>query len=160
MAPIPQTTDAARSPRCPPVAEDRATLYLQIRLRAERYALSLEYVTEVVTLGEVTPVPGSPLTVLGLRHLRGEILPVLDLGRLLVIREDAVPRRLVIVADGARRAALAVEDVIDFGPLPEATETVASPLLRGGVIIEGALISVIDVPAVLGPNSSMALEPA
>jgi chemotaxis signal transduction protein len=101
------------------------------------------------------------VAVLGLCSLRGEILPVLDLGRLLVIGGAAMPRRLVIVGDGGRRAALAVEDVIDFGPLPEATEAVDSPLLRGGVIIERALISVIDVPAVLrSADSSMVSEPA
>jgi purine-binding chemotaxis protein CheW len=136
-------------------------LYLQIRLKTERYALSLEHLIEVVTLGEVTPVPGAPVTVLGLCSLRGEILPVLDLGRLLVIRGAATPRRLVIVADGDRRAALAVEDVTDFGQLPETTEAVDSPLLRGGVIVEGALISVIDVPAVLGStDGSTVSEPA
>lgn len=128
-------------------------MHLRIRLGAEHYALALEHVLEVVELDEVTPVPGSPATVLGLRNLRGEILPVLDLCTLLKIPGDGEPRRLVVVADGARRAGLAVDEVIDFSRLPEATATIDSPLLHGGVLLDGVLIGVVDVSAVLDTSA-------
>src|ERR1700733_1470568 len=131
-------------------------MHLRIRLGAEHYALGLEYVLEVVELGEITAVPGSGAALLGLRNLRGEILPALDLCVLLGITGDGERRRLVVVADGERRAGLAVDDVIDFSRLPEATATVDSPLVRGGVLVEGALVGVVDVSAVLdaSPSSS------
>jgi chemotaxis signal transduction protein len=125
-------------------------MHLRIRLGAEHYALGLEHVLEVVELGEITPVPGSSMTLLGLRNLRGEILPALDLAALLGIVGDGDPRRLVVVAEGELRAGLAVDEVIDIGQLPETRGIVDSSLLRGGVLVDGVLVGVVDVAAVLG----------
>jgi purine-binding chemotaxis protein CheW len=131
-------------------------MHLRIRLGAEHYALGLEHVLEVVELGEITPVPGSAETLLGLRNLRGEILPALDLRAVLGIAGDEEPRRLVVVADGPLRAGLVVDDAIDFSRLPETAPTVGSPLVPEDVLVDGALVGVVDVAAVLGspPGSS------
>ena len=48
-----------------------------------RYALELRWVTEVVSLGFVTPVPGAPPAFAGVTSLHGVITPVLRLGVLL-----------------------------------------------------------------------------
>ena len=125
-------------------------MHLRIRLGAEHYALDLEHVLEVVELGDVTPVPGAGATVIGLRNLRGEILPALDLSAMLGVAEGTAQRSLVVVAEGDRRAGLAVDEAIDLSELPEASASVDSLLIRGGVIVEGALVGVVDVPAVLG----------
>jgi purine-binding chemotaxis protein CheW len=136
-------------------------VHLRIRLGAEHYALGFEHVLEVVELGELTPVPGAPGTLIGLRNLRGELLPALDLAAVLGLAGEGEPRRLVIVADGERRAALAVDDVIDFSRLPPAPGTVDSVFLRGRVLVDGALVGVVDVPAVLGSSSGARVpEPA
>jgi purine-binding chemotaxis protein CheW len=124
-------------------------MHLRIRLGAEHYALGFEHVLEVVELGEITPVPGSVGSLLGLRNLRGEILPAFHLRGLLAVAGDGEPRRLVVVADGERRAGLAVDDVIDFGQLPTATTTIDSSLIHGGVLIEGTLVGMVNVSAVL-----------
>jgi purine-binding chemotaxis protein CheW len=135
-------------------------MHLRIRLGAEQYAIGFEHVLEVVELGEITPVPGSAASLLGLRNLRGEILPAFGLCALLGISSDGEPRRLVVVADGERRAGLAVDDVIDFSQLPETTTTLDSPLLCRGVLLDGALIGVVDVSAVLAlPTGSSAGVP-
>ncbi len=97
----------------------------------------------------MTPVPGSAAALLGLHNLRGEILAAARPGALLGIAGDGGPRHLVVVADGERRAGLAVDDVFDFSRLPEATATVGSPFLLGGVLVDGALVGVVDVSAVL-----------
>jgi purine-binding chemotaxis protein CheW len=125
-------------------------MHLRIRLGAEHYALDLEHVLEVVELGDVTPVPGAGATVIGLRNLRGEILPALDLSAMLGVAGGTAQRSLVVVAEGDRRAGLAVDEAIDLSELPEASAPVDSLLIRGGVIVEGALVGVVDVPAVLG----------
>ncbi|MGN6106402.1 MAG: chemotaxis protein CheW [Kofleriaceae bacterium] len=50
---------------------------------AERYALELRWVREVVSLGFVTVVPTAPPELAGVYNLHGTILPVLDVGALL-----------------------------------------------------------------------------
>jgi chemotaxis signal transduction protein len=131
-------------------------MHLRIRLGTEHYALDLDHVLEVVELGEVTPVPGSAATLIGIRNLRGELLPVLDLSASLGVAGESASRSLVVVADDDRRAGLAVDEVIDLSQLPEATARVDSLLVQGGVLVDGALVGVVDVSAVLGssPGSS------
>ena len=124
-------------------------MHLRIRLGTEQYALDLDDVLEVLELGDVTPVPGSGATLIGLRNLRGEILPALDLSALLGVVGEGSPRRLVVVADGDRRAGLAVDELIDLSQLPAATAKVDSLLVREGVLVDGALVGVVDVPAML-----------
>ncbi len=56
---------------------------LGVRIANERYALSLDTLSEVMVLARWTPVPGQPQYLLGVTNLRGEIRPVLDLHSLL-----------------------------------------------------------------------------
>jgi chemotaxis signal transduction protein len=125
-------------------------MHLRIRLGTEHYALDLDHVLEVVELGDITPVPGSGANLIGLRNLRGEILPALDLSALLGVVGEKAPRSLVVVADGERRAGLAVDELIDLSQLPAATTSVDSLLVRESVLLEGALVGVVDVSAMLG----------
>ncbi|HSW16285.1 MAG TPA: chemotaxis protein CheW [Ramlibacter sp.] len=52
---------------------------LEFRLAQERYALETRHVSEVVPLGDLTPVPCTPPFVLGVVNLRGRIVPVMDI---------------------------------------------------------------------------------
>ncbi|RAU21534.1 chemotaxis protein [Paramagnetospirillum kuznetsovii] len=71
---------------------------------AERYAVPLTYLSEVMPLGNWTPVPGQPQYLLGVTNLRGEIRPVIDLHSLLGLEPLATAGRgwvIFIRADGA-----------------------------------------------------------
>src|SRR3984885_12144411 len=150
----PQTERAHASSIRSPVTEDASSaMHLRIRLGTEHYALDLDHVLEVVELGEVTPVPGSAATLIGIRNLRGELLPVLDLSASLGVAGESASRSLVVVADDDRRAGLAVDEVIDLSQLPEATARVDLLLVQGGVLVDGALVGVVDVSAMLASFS-------
>lgn len=60
---------------------------LVFRLAQERYAIELQEVAEVLSFARCTPVPGGPPHFLGVINLRGDLRPVLDLGRLLATSE-------------------------------------------------------------------------
>ena len=124
---------------------------VQVRLRvaSEAYAMPVEYVLEVAELGQVRPVPGARPELLGVRNLRGRILPVVDLALLLGIPRTAPPARLLVAEAGGRRAGFAIDKVSGVGELADPAEETESGLLAGAVIGEGALIGVIDVPRVL-----------
>jgi purine-binding chemotaxis protein CheW len=130
---------------------------LRIGLGDEHYALDLQHVLEVLKLGELTPVPGSAPALLGLHNLRGEILASVDLCAVLGIDGGSGPRHLVVVADGAHRAGLAVDALLGLAALPEPTATIDSPFLLGSALVEGDLVGLVDVPAVL---QSVAAPPA
>jgi purine-binding chemotaxis protein CheW len=52
--------------------------YLTFALGAEKFAIPVEYVQEVIEPGQVTKVPYAPAYMLGIINLRGRVLPLLD----------------------------------------------------------------------------------
>jgi purine-binding chemotaxis protein CheW len=123
---------------------------VRIDLNAEHYALSVQDVIEVVDIGDLTPVPGAPRTILGIRNLRGEALPVIDLARLLNLGPGETPQRMVVAQAGKLRAGLAVRSVLGVDEVPEPDIATDTPGLRGATLFEGDLIGHVDVPAILG----------
>jgi len=124
-------------------------VHVRVRVGAEDYALPVEDVLEVTELGHVTPLPGAGAGVLGVRNLRGQVIPILDLATLLDVDRTRSPERIVVAVDGDRRAGLAVDAVVDVEVVGEASEAVESPLLSGAVLIDDALVGVVDVRALL-----------
>ena len=118
---------------------------VRVRVGAEQYALPVEYVQEVVDLGELTSVPGSADSVLGLRNLNGEVVPAFDLARILQIERDERPRRLLVTECDGQRAAFAVDEVIDVGPLVGTMQQSESRHLLACTILDGAMIGVLAV---------------
>ena len=97
-------------------------LYLQFRLGADRYALDVHDVLEVLPLPALKRLPEAPAWVAGLYAHRGELLPVLDLSQLAF--GHSAPRRtstrLVLVR--YRAAVQAVEQHLGL-ILEQATHT-------------------------------------
>ena len=52
--------------------------YLTFILEDEIYAASIEYVTEIVGVLQITDVPDMPKFVKGVTNLRGQVIPVID----------------------------------------------------------------------------------
>src|SRR5215213_10007728 len=80
-----------------------ARSFLTLFVRDEAFALPVESISEVIRLPELTCVPRSPASLAGLANLRGAVLPVADLRRLL--RREAAPptgaARVLVVAGEA-----------------------------------------------------------
>jgi purine-binding chemotaxis protein CheW len=123
--------------------------YVRFRVADEAYAVSVSHVLEVSDLGDVTPVPGARREVLGVRNLRGKILPVIDLAALLGTRRTAPPGRLLVAESDGRQAGLAIDEVTEVGELGDPAEDADSPLLLGTMLTDGDLIGVVNMPAVL-----------
>lgn len=91
--------------------------HVHFRVGTEQYALPVENVLEVAELGLIAPVPGAPDSVLGVRNLHGQVLPVVDLAPLLGVKRRGGRSRLVIAEDAGRRGGLVVDDVVEVGEL-------------------------------------------
>jgi purine-binding chemotaxis protein CheW len=63
---------------------------LEFKLGAERYAVELQYVIEVLALQMLTPLPCTPAFIAGLVNVRGRIVTVLDLKRLFGLPESGL----------------------------------------------------------------------
>ena len=64
-------------------ASDREiTQYVEFSLYSQKYAFKERFVSEVLTLKEITPIPGTPSFVLGVMNIRGKILSVINIHKL------------------------------------------------------------------------------
>jgi chemotaxis signal transduction protein len=66
-----------------------------------RYAIAAPFVRRIERLGRVTPLPGAPAHFAGLMNLHGQLIPLVDLGRL--YGAPACPNAVFAVIVGAAR---------------------------------------------------------
>lgn len=126
-------------------------VHVRIRVASEHYALPVEQVLEVSELGEIAPVPGAPPEVLGVRNLRGQVIPVIALATMLGLSGDD-PGRLVVAESGELRGGLVVDEVLDVEELSAVSEQVDSKYLLGAFLVDGELVGALDLDAVLTPT--------
>jgi purine-binding chemotaxis protein CheW len=122
------------------------SVYLRLRVASETYAIPVEHVVEVADLGLVRAVPGARPELLGVRNVRGHILPVADLALLLGIRRTTPPQRLLVAEVAGQRACFAVDEVTEVGEMSAPAEETDSDLLAGAALAGGDLVGIIDVP--------------
>ena len=79
----------------------------------EEYVVDVKRVVEILLPQRITPIRGAPVFIEGVMHLRGTILPVVDLRRLLLGPQTPVsPKtRLLVCLLGRKRVAFIVDRV-------------------------------------------------
>jgi purine-binding chemotaxis protein CheW len=121
---------------------------LTFQLADERYAIESRLVLEVVKSPAITDVPGTPPLLCGVTNLRGEILPVMDLGQLLGLPHKVTEYPWVLVL-GTDRPDLGVvaESVYEVTtvrtdavlPLAHASQEISRDWIRG-VTADGIIV--------------------
>jgi purine-binding chemotaxis protein CheW len=166
-APAPPSSPAADNPM--PAPADRAapatridTALVVLTLGPAEFALPIRSVREVLRAPVISRVPFAPPAVCGVFGLRGEVIPVIDLGERLFGQPARRPGSVVVVrAEGmAESAALLVDSVpglIDAGQAEvydtpaEAEATLPAGWAVAVVVPEpGRLVTLLDLLQVLG----------
>lgn len=129
-------------------------------LGEERYAVESIVVREIRRLCGITPLPGVPPFVLGITNVRGEILSVLDLARILNLPERPYDEgsHMVVLSDGKMTFAVAVHALYGTERLsleglqktPIAGEGLAAKLLLG---VRSDRLIVLDGRALLAEKA-------
>lgn len=132
------------------------------------YGIPVERVREVIETPPVTRVPLAPEAVVGVAAVRGDIIPVVDLGVRLRGTPTAAARRLITVDSGEDRGrvGLLADDVVGMLQVPshEAIEAVPADLAGGlpegvasGVYSpkEGRLILILNLDGVLAIEAAV-----
>lgn len=101
------------------------------RVGGEHYALDIMRVREIVRPMPITPVPRAPPWVDGVIHLRGEVIPVVEVrSRFGLPASPAGPKtRFLIVRVAGRRIALVVDEVCEVLRLQRGEIRPAPPLV-------------------------------
>ena len=144
MSSVPNIEKIAREP------------WLSFQLDGQHYAVLLSQVSEVIRDCTPTPVPGAAADLLGIWHLRGNIVPVMDgrrrLGFSQVAAADPASVRIVVFAHDAHRVGLRVDAVGDL--LQPKLEAIEPPPARSGRVDDpvqavmgwqGGFVALLDV---------------
>lgn len=130
-------------------------LYVRLRAGGEQFAVPVEEAREVVVLDRVSPVPGAHDSVLGVCNLRGRVLSLLEVAAALGLPRGRPARALVVEVEG-HAVGLAVDGVDDVVELPEATHERQSPLISGSALVDGDLVGVLDLGAIVATAAAAA----
>ncbi|MFT7772755.1 chemotaxis protein CheW [Roseateles sp.] len=137
----PDTLVRAAEPGAEPFVPDGPIELLCLRVGGQEYGLPLPSIQEIRRYQTATPLPGQATAVLGVMELRGQVIALLDLRRLLnlpdIAKDDGLRAVVVLVRDGSLLG-LVVDEVLDVLPTePEqfrAFPTLPGPLTRRHLI--------------------------
>ncbi len=130
------------------------------------FCLDIMSVREIRGGTRATPLPHAPAYMRGVINLRGVVLPVMDLARRLDLDTAADTGRkvIIVVARGERSLGLLVDAVSDILTVPEAALQAPPELpadagrsfISSLAIVDGRMIRVLDLGAVLPPTGEVA----
>ena len=88
------------------------------RLNAQLFAVEGAYMQQVVTVPNLTRVPRTAKSLLGVFAVRGSVLPLIDLGPLLALEDGSTAADLAaLITYEERFLALKIDGVVGFSPL-------------------------------------------
>jgi purine-binding chemotaxis protein CheW len=119
---------------------------------SERFGFPVRHLREIVPLPDITRLPHTPAWVLGLAHVRGTLLCVIDLGRLCTVRGLSAPRHLAVVQAEQGAIGFTVDEVLACRPVSAALlepETRDRGDHRAALGVTRDLLVVLDVPKLL-----------
>ncbi len=151
----------ARALAVPPPAAVGASLeVLEFVLADERHAIESAWVREVVPLRELTELPGTPAFVLGIIHLHGEILSVLDIRTFFGLARKGLTDldKAIVLDDGKMSFGILVDRIVGSRSIPMVD--VQAPLPTLSVIRPDYLLGVTREREVILDGHKLLADPA
>ena len=143
-------------------SEDEVIQWVTFCIGEETYGIAVMQVREVIRVSDITPVPGADEHILGIINLRGNVVTVLDMHRLLALPPaDLTDQSRIIISESNDQViGLLVDSVAEVVYL-KASEVEVRPNVGNedgakfirGVHSEGEqLLILIDVDQMLAPE--------
>lgn len=129
-----------------------------ISLSGELFAVDLRNVREVFEVEGITPVPGMPAVLAGVANLRGVVMPLVDLRRLLGLPVTGPPPRFaVVIRHETQQIAVLVDQVPEIRtvqndellPAPPRSAPGPTPFVTAILRLEDRIGGMVEVPTLL-----------
>ncbi|MCK9591547.1 MAG: chemotaxis protein CheW [Methanoregula sp.] len=129
---------------------------LKFRLANQEYAISMDYIREVILTGEITPVPGTPEYISGICAIRGEIISLVDLREFFKIRGKGLTdlNRVIVISDGKITFGILADFITGLGTI---LKEMLAPVRMGQTpIAETFLLGAVEDLIILNATALLA----
>jgi purine-binding chemotaxis protein CheW len=144
-----------RPPVIPSDAGDRINV-VEFLLAHERYGIELSFIREVAPLKDLVRLPSAPPFVLGMIHVRGEIISVIDIKKFFGLPEKGLTdlNRVLITRAGDIEVGILADAILsvrsfpaaDLHPAPATLTGIRADYIKG---ITSSPVVVLDVKKML-----------
>ncbi len=123
-------------------------------LSGEHYAIETSFVTEALSVQEITQIPGMPAYLTGVMNVRGRIVPVVNLKKLYSLKEEGIvaSTKTLILSEDTYEVAVLTDAILPTRWIAESSIKPVPSNLRG-VGIEQLLGATEDALIILDGNS-------
>ena len=141
--------------------------YLTFNVSDEVYGIEIEYVTEIISMQQVTKIPEIADYIKGIINLRGKIIPVIDVR--LKFKKDSIEyndRTCIIVVDTQEIIVGLIVDQVsevmtiddeDVAPPPNSKTGIRNRYIKGIGKIEGEVKLLLDCKKLFDENETQAI---
>ena len=135
----------------------RTVQMLEFELGGETYCVDIDYVSEIVDRGSVTPVPNAPEFVRGVMDLRGRTTSIVDPKTLLNVDAESEAQRIVIFDADSFEDDAAVGWLVDAVHQVDrvSMDDVEDPPMDRGEFIEGIVRREEDLVVWVTPTKTI-----
>lgn len=140
---------------------------VSFEIAGEEFGVDILKVQEIIHVVDMTQVPSSPEFVEGVINLRGQIIPVINLRHRFGFpaREKDRQTRIVVVELASKTVGFLVDRVQEvlrvettvIEPPPELVTNITTQYITGVAKLEGRLLILLDLDAVLSKEEQHAL---
>lgn len=137
--------------------------YLTFWANGNIYAVSSVDVLQLIEMPFITPIPEMPDYVRGILHLRGENIPVIDLGLRLqqATVEKSATAKIVVLSTNDGDLGLIVESIgeiinlasADVSTVPKIADSKGKHLVSSVALHNGRLIPILDIVTILSDDA-------
>ena len=130
-----------------------------VRFGDEYYGVDVHGIREFTDIHNVTPVPCCPEHIIGNMNLRGDILTLVDIRRVLnvPVPGNGTAKKVIAVQAGNLVVGIPVDEVLDLiylrpgnvTEVPTAVKYVSKEYLKGTVQYNNKMLSILDLPKIL-----------
>lgn len=143
--------------------------FLSFKLGEEEYGVDILHVQELRPYTTVTALANAPAHVKGVIHLRGVIVPIIDLRIKLNLPDPAYDQFtvVVIVVVGGAQVGVVVDSVSEVlallpeqvKPVPQMSAGAYADYVTGIGTLEQRMLILVDIAALVAGSADLALDP-
>lgn len=125
-------------------------------LHPEKYAFEVSYVAEVLTMNDLTPIPGTPAFIMGVINLRGHIVSVVNPKIFFGLTDGGLTQlnKILVISNGQMIFGVLADEIYGFSTFP-AHQLLAPPNNLSGVLADFVKGTLADGTILLSANQML-----